>query len=378
MQLTSNETMFLNMIKPTCVKRSVEERIVPSVMAALAIDLSNWGTSKLFSYTRNVYALSVSENWYGKCYSNSTGKIYDSVESCTEIGSSLYRVYGSHQDGINDFISTLMSSRRSKSGPLRYGCLVRCTDYKESTNRLIRSGFMQAYMNRREDLIYASHLQNIIEKYGLYEWDEELKKAIEEEEYKMSKKRHIRVNRPLQESVNADSNEVMEEIIEGKDEISETVEEEIETSVPEEVVEEAHMYRVRLEWDRPDTQIFASPVYTDCKEEAMKHEGYKIFIDDDGELFEDPWKGFYDKKEVETEAVDSDVKSVVHPIPGKIVKLDNTPVYKKAIDKYPFKYLTGTFYFYDNTIVRGRAKITKVKNDKNPSDPTLILGYINI
>ena len=145
MQLTSNETMFLNMIKPVCIKRSVEEKIAPSVMAALAIDISNWGTNPLCQYTRNVYTLPVGENWYGKCFSKNTKKIYDSVEKCTEIGSSLYRVYGSHQDSVNDFISTLMSSRRSKNGLLRYECLVRCTDYKESTNRLVRAGFMQAY-----------------------------------------------------------------------------------------------------------------------------------------------------------------------------------------------------------------------------------------
>ena len=56
----------------------------------------------------------------------------------------------------------------------------------------------------------------------------------------------------------------------------------------------------------------------------------------------------------------------------------NTPVFKKAIDKTPFRYMTGAFYFYDNTIVHNRAKITTVKNDRNPCDPSLILGYINI
>ena len=179
MQLTSNETMFLNMIKPVCIKQSVQEKIAPSVMAALAIVISDWGTTKDFLLTRNVYMIPVDRDWYGKCYSKDTGKIYNSVENCPEIGSSLYRVYSTHQDSINDFISILMSSRRSKNGPLRYESLVRCVDYKESTYRLVRAEFMTTYLNRREDPWYAGYLQTIIEKYGLYEWDEELKKSIE-------------------------------------------------------------------------------------------------------------------------------------------------------------------------------------------------------
>lgn len=360
MQLTSNETMFLNMIKPVCIKRSIEEKIAPSVMAALAIDISSWGTSIDFQYTRNVYALPADENWFGQCYSKSTRKIYDSVKNCTEIGASLYRVYSSHQNSVDDFISTLMSSRRSKNGPLRYESLKRCTDYKKSINRLIRAGFMTSYLNRREDIFYASKLQSIIEKYGLYDWDEELKKVIKEEDENMSKRRHIHINKQPQV--------VNKPVVEETD-TSIVVEEEKQTA------DEFHMYRVRLDWDRPDTQIFASPNYDDCKEEAMKHEGYKIYVDDEGELFEDPWADFYKKEEEEPAP---GIKEVIHPIPGKIIVLNNTPVFKKAIDKTPFRYMTGTFYFYDNTIVHNRAKITTVKNDRNPCDPSLILGYINI
>lgn len=379
MQLTGNETMFLNMIKPTCIKRSVEERVAPSVMAALAIDISNWGLDPVFQYTRNIYKIPVGDNWYGKCFSNNTKKTYDSVNICTEVGSVLYRVYSTHQDSVNDFISLLMSSRRSENGPLRYESLLRCTDYKESTNRLVRAGFMEAYLNRKEDPWYAGRLQTIIEKYELFNWDEELKKSIQEEDAIMSKnKRHVYVNRPLVNNSNNDGVETMnlkeEVLIETTSEVEDEVVEETVAEVSAPVIE--HMYRVRLDWDRPDTQIFASPNYTDCKDEAMKHEGYKIYIDDDGELFEDPWVDFYKKKE-EPVMVEG-TKAVVHPIPGKVVFLDNTPVYRKAIDRYHYCTLSGTFYFYDNTVVNGRAKITRVKNDTNPKDPSLILGYINI
>ena len=42
-----------------------------------------------------------------------------------------------------------------------------------------------------------------------------------------------------------------------------------------------------------------------------------------------------------------------------------------------FRQISGRFYFYDSTIVNGRAKITATQHmpKKNPS---YILGYINI
>lgn len=370
MQLSNNETMFLNMIKPTCIKQSVENHICPSVMAALAIDISEWGSSRLFSHTRNVYGLKANkEDWFDSCYSLKTNKIYENPSECDEYWLTLYRVYSKHEISVQDFIDYMATARMSSFGPPRYASLDRCSDYVEALKRLQRAEFDIYYLGKRQDQSYWGHLQNLIEDYKLYEWDEELKKAIKEEENTMSKKRYIYIDRnrnvvdtPVTESTE-EENTINEEVVE---ENSQTIESEIE-----------HIYRVRLDWDRPDTQIYASTEYTSAKEEAMKHEGYKIYIDDDGELFEDPWEGFYNTTEEATES-DPDIRTVVHPIPGKSITLNNTPVFKKAIDKTPFCYLSGNFYFYDNTVVLGRAKITKVKNTKNPSDPHLILGYINI
>ena len=372
MQLSNNETMFLNMIKPTCIKRSVENRICPSVMAALAIDISNWGTSKLFSHTRNIYAIKANKkDWFAACYSLKTNETYINPSKCDEYWLTLYRVYSNHQTSIYDFIELIASSRISSFGPLRYISLNRCSDYIEAIKRLQRAEFDIYYLNKKQDQSYWSHLQNLIEDYKLYEWDEELKKALEEEENTMSKKRHIYIDRhtnTINETV---------EITDNVNIVAENATDDIikDNTNTEEIIE--HIYRIRLDWDRPDTQIYSSTDYTSAKEEAMKHEGYKIYIDDDGELFEDPWKGFYDVQEEPTE-IDPDIKSVIHPIPGKSITLNNTPVFKKAIDKAPFCYLSGNFYFYDNTIVLGRARITRIKNPKNPSDPHLILGYINI
>ena len=83
---------------------------------------------------------------------------------------------------------------------------------------------------------------NIIEKYKLYLWDSEIKEKI-----------------------------IKNNIIEKENKNN------------------MDMYRVRLSWDNPDSQIYASAIYEDALKMAFKHEGYKVFINDNGEIFFDPW-----------------------------------------------------------------------------------------
>lgn len=371
MQLTSSEIMFLNMIKPGCVKTSIEKKVCPSVMAALAISISEWGTRKEYLRTRNIYLLGT-EGWYGRCYDANIGTYYNYTSDNENPFANLYRVYKDAQESVPSFISFLVDPSLTNNGHSRYASIVGCTDYVECLKRLRRAEFDIYYLKESKDTSYWAELQNIIEKYELYKWDDELKKSISEEESKMSKRRHIHIDkRPTnQDTISTGSIENFVPTALNKNEST-------DSCWALNPVEE-HMYRVRLDWDRPDTQIFASTNYKDAKDEMMKHEGYKIYIDDDGELFEDYWSNFYSKKEPE-EDKDPDVKNVIHPIPGKAVVLKNTPVFRKAIDKIPYFYITGEgFYFYDNSVVHGRAKITRVKSDKNLNNPLLIVGYIDI
>lgn len=336
----STKSTFLNMIKNPCVNTCKEYRIIPSLMASLAIIISNWGTTKHFYNTRNVYLLPVDKDWFGKCYDSITGIVYDDQKSCTS-GNSLYRVYDDHQKSVEDFISHIASSKRSEDGPLRYESVIGCYEYKEALDKLVRAGFLQDYLSTYDDQELIGKMISIIEKNHLYEWDNLLK----EEEDEMSKKKHYK-----QQNTNVENNETFQKAF-----------------------AEEHMYRVRLEWDKPDTQIFASPSYNDCREEALKHEGYKIFIDDDGELFDDPWIV------EEVDEPDDGPKPIIHPIPGSSITLNNEPLYSTAIAKVPFAHLSCTVQFYDNNVINGRAKVT-VKYEANPKkrDPSTILGYINI
>ena len=172
MNESTQEQTFLTMIKAPCVSTSKKYGILPSVMAAIGIDISKFGTTNEFCITRNVYMLPADKDWYGKVYSKDTGVIYDKASDCSD-GSILYRVYTDHQDSVKDFVEYIAMSRRSKDGPFRYASLFRCKEYIESVSRLLRAGFMESYLHDIGDIPYHSKIVKIIQDYALYTWDNE-------------------------------------------------------------------------------------------------------------------------------------------------------------------------------------------------------------
>lgn len=367
-KLTIQEETFLNMIKPTIMSESLKYKICPSIVASLAIIESSWGTNRIFSFSRNIFHLKIDSNWYGKCYNDKNQKIYDKVSDCTIIGAILYKVYNNHLESINDFYRYLLESRRSKNGPLKYQSIINCLDYKETLNKLVRAGFMQHYLNRNDDVSYIQNIIAVAEKYELYLWDMSLKESIKMEE-EMSKKHKNRI-------AIAPQNLAIRPITVEEDNTAVGAEEnniELEENTLESF---SHMYRVRLDWEKPDTQIFSSPIYKDAKEVAGKHEGYKIYIDDDGVLFEDPWIKVEEEEKLPPK--NPSIKSVIQPIPGKIIYLDDAGLYRTAIARVPYKYISGKFVFYDYTVSNGKAKIITEQNFKSGRSVDKILGWINI
>lgn len=364
--LTVQEQAFLNMIKPTIMSESLKYKVSPSVIAALGIIESKWGTNKIFSFAKNIYHIRTDSNWYGKCYNDKNNTIYDKKSDCKIIGAILYKVYNSHKEGISDFFLYLLESRRSKDGPLRYSSVFGCIDYKEFINKLVRAGFMQYFLNKNDDVVYTQNIISIIEKYELYLWDMSLIESIKMEE-EMSKKKNK--NRSPQILSNITTVEEDNTVV-GAEEYNNT---ELENQTLETF---SHIYRVRLDWEKPDTQIFSSPIYNDAKEVATKHEGYKIYIDDDGVLFEDPW--------IKVETIENEdtknpsIKHVIQPIPGKIINLENKAIYKTAISRTPYTYISGKFVFFDYTVSNKRAKIITKENFDSNRNVNNIIGWIII
>lgn len=328
--MTTSEKTFLEMIKIKTIDKCNKERICPSIIAMISIIKSSFGVSREAAFARNLFNLPIDDRWFGKCYSRDSGKIYNKKSDCKEIGAILYRAYQSFDQSIEDYVDYIVTKRRSKNGPLKYQSIIDCYDYKESLNRLVRSGFMMDQFRKNDDISFIQMMLNIIEKYKLFEWDSYFIKQAMEKEYNKLEAKYPSI---------------------------------------------LQMYRVRLDWDNPDTQIYASFIYEDALKEAMKHDGYKVFIGDDGEIFFDPW----DKsEEVEPDNIPRTI-DIIKPKTGVEITLKKRAVYKDSKSMKPDKYVSGTFYFYDDGIYNKRAKITKVKGIENmKKDPVMLYGYINI
>jgi len=371
MQHTQEQNTFLEMIKGQIIRSSMNAKVTPSVMAALAISISSWNTDPVTVFSRNLYKYRVNKGkttYNGKCYSKDSGKIYNSVDECDEVGAILYRAYDTYEEGINDWIHGLVNKRRSLDGPLRYQSIIGCAEYKETIDRLVRNGFMQDFLNKADDIEYIQNLIYLIEEYKLYEWDEELKKSLEVESMSKKKRSITFANGTATEENNNDVDIQEEEMLEEEDDI-----------VEEEVVEEKEkfvpidMYRVRKSWEESDTQVFASPNFEDAKEECLKHKGYKIF-NEDGTLKEDPFA----PTEKELAAMSGKAVEVIIPTAGGEINLVKEPVFLNALSQKAYKYATGLFYFFDNTVINGRAKITMSKEAAEKRDHSKVYGCIDI
>ena len=360
MELTKQEKYFLNIIENTCKKVGTLNRILPSMIGALAIYESSWGTR--YGASKNLFCLAVNiGNQSDKIYSINTGKIYhakDDSKKPDEYYPIYIKAYADYRESIDDFVSYLVNERRSPDGPFKFENLKNCIDYKEAVERLYRDGYY-TYVDTKNTAYFTSNIISIIEKYELYKWDEKLIKIVKEEEEEMSKRKRsviVQQEKPV---------------------VASATEEVVEESTPvvqeEEVVTEEVMYRVRLDWEKVDTQIFASPVLEDAIEEASAHEGYKVYNGNTGELVNDPWIV------VEEEVVEKlPYKEITSPSHGRPVILDHTAVYRTTKDKKPFKYFSGQFYYYDNTVTNGRAKICKDLKTIKRKDVNKILGYIEV
>lgn len=389
MKLTPQQETFLNMIKPTIQEKSLQYKILPSLLATLAITISDWGESRIFSFSKNAYHIKQTRDWTEKVYSDKTQIVYDKPQTDPK-AAPYYRVYNTHQEGLIDFIQYLATSKRSKNGPRRYESILYCTDYTEAINKLMRCGFMQSYLYMNDDIVYIQNLIKTVEEFGLYEWDEDFKKAMEEE---MSKKHkgpngvpQIKmpiVSEEVEDLTEAGAEEAIEdidfkpehEVVKATLQVRKVIDKTGFTPAPQTKEEFNHMYRVRLDWEKPDTQIFASPIFEDAKKEALKHEGYKIYIDDDGILVDDPWAVV---EEVEEPTLPENIKAVIYPVPGKKIVLKNATLYRTAIEKASRRKISGTFVFHDRTLVDGRAKIITQQNYDKGNNVKDILGWIEI
>lgn len=331
-----NNDVFINQLLPLVVKYGNNSNILPSVLMVNAILESAWGTSDLTGLCNNLYNLPIDDNWAGKCYSRGTRKIYKSKKDSDEYN--LFKVYNSLEESVIDYTQYLTNSRRSKNGPLLYGNIIGVNSYEVALSNLYND---DDYPKRRNinysSLTYYNTAIDIIEKYSLYNIDNNIENYLKE--YNMS-------NKKSRMGVQQQSKPVKNE----------------------EVVEPELLYRVRLSWDNQESQILTTKDLDKAIAEAKSHPGYKVFSGDDGEIV------FDQALDIKPNTGD------LHLHPGKSIKLENCPLYANYTDTDPIIRVTGTVYMYNDHVNNGRIRVSKTNDVSklNGKDITAILGCIDI
>ena len=149
-----SSTEFLNKIKPMVIADMKKTGILASLTGAQAIIESNWGNSGLTQKANNLFGMKGKYN--GESVKMLTTEYYNGVKQRVYAD---FRKYPSWADSIADHSG--LFNRLS-----RYKNLRGETDYKKACKYVKEDGYATSPT-------YTTTLINTIEKYKLYEWDNE-------------------------------------------------------------------------------------------------------------------------------------------------------------------------------------------------------------
>lgn len=149
--LSGEKLDFVNSIKDGAVSAYNKYGVLPSLTLAQAILETGWGDSKIGN---NIFGIKAGSSWTGKTQNcstweqNSDGSTYQTVAT--------FRDYDSISESIEDHAKLLTNDR--------YKPVLASTNYKDAARTVRECGYAT-------DLEYTNKLINIIETYGLNQWD---------------------------------------------------------------------------------------------------------------------------------------------------------------------------------------------------------------
>lgn len=149
--LSGEKLDFVNSIKDGAVSAYNKYGVLPSLTIAQAILETGWGNSKIGN---NIFGIKAGGSWSGKTQNcntweqNADGSTYETVAA--------FRDYDSISDSIEDHAKLLTNDR--------YKPVIESTDYKGAAIKVRECGYAT-------DLNYSNKLIDIIEEYGLDQWD---------------------------------------------------------------------------------------------------------------------------------------------------------------------------------------------------------------
>lgn len=144
---------FIDKIKMAVLNESKRINILASITFAQAILESQNGNSELAINANNLFGIKAS-NWTGQTYTKLTNEVIKGQNISVQAD---FRKYNSWGDSIKDHSNFLLKDR--------YKNLICERDYKKACNLLLQDGYAT-------DPNYPTKLINIIEKYKLYEYDQ--------------------------------------------------------------------------------------------------------------------------------------------------------------------------------------------------------------
>ena len=152
--LSGSHLDFINSIVSGAVASYEKYGVLPSLTLAQAILESGWGESGLSANYNNLFGIKAGSSWTGKVANLKTSE-QNSDGSYVQITAG-FRAYDSVADSIEDHAVLLTNDR--------YKGVIASKNYKEACVAVRQAGYATS-------LDYSNNLINIIEKYGLNQWD---------------------------------------------------------------------------------------------------------------------------------------------------------------------------------------------------------------
>lgn len=149
--LSGNKLSFVNSLKDGAVEAYNKYGVLPSLTMAQAILESGWGNSAIGN---NIFGIKAGSGWTGKTKTCKTGE--QNSDGSRYTITATFRDYDSVAESVEDHAKLLTSSR--------YQSVIDSSNYKEACVNVKKCGYAT-------DVNYANSLINIIETYGLDQWD---------------------------------------------------------------------------------------------------------------------------------------------------------------------------------------------------------------
>lgn len=142
---------FINSIVQGAISAYKKYGVLPSLTIAQAIEESGWGKSPI---ANNIFGMKAGSSWKGKKVKRKT---YEQKKNGQYVKIyAWFRAYDSIAESIEDHAKLLTGSR--------YKRVIKSKNYKEACKAVKDCGYATS-------LTYTSKLINIVEKYGLNQWD---------------------------------------------------------------------------------------------------------------------------------------------------------------------------------------------------------------